>query len=67
MVNLRKESLDLGPAYCLSCCSVAVRRHHDQGNFYKRQHFIGGLLTVSEDQPLSSGQEALAVCVVLEQ
>ena len=33
----------------LSQCSIAVRRHHDQGNSYKRNHLNGGLLTVSED------------------
>lgn len=34
--------------YCLSQCPIAVKRRHDHSNFYKRQHLVGGLLTVSE-------------------
>jgi hypothetical protein len=37
-----------------SQCSTSVKRHHDQGNFYKRKHLIGGLLAVSEVSPLLS-------------
>jgi hypothetical protein len=35
---------------CLSHCSIAVKRHHDQGNSYKRKYLTGGWgeLTVSE-------------------
>ena len=29
-------------------CSMTVKRHYDQGNFNKRKHFIGVLLTVLE-------------------
>lgn len=29
---------------CLSHCSIAVKRHHDKGNFYKRERVIGGML-----------------------
>ena len=32
----------------LSYSFIAVKRHHDQGNSYKRKHLIGDLLTVSE-------------------
>jgi hypothetical protein len=34
-------------AHCLSQCSIAVKRHHNQGNSYK-QTFNWGCLTVSE-------------------
>ena len=33
---------------CLSYYFNAVKRHHGQGNYYKRKHLIGGLLIVSE-------------------
>ena len=38
---------------CLSHCSIAAMKHHDQGNFKKqtnknKTHLIGGLLTASE-------------------
>jgi hypothetical protein len=33
---------------CLSHCSIVVKRHHDQGNSYKRKHLMEGFLTVSE-------------------
>ena len=42
---------------CLRHRSIAVQRHHDQGNFYKRKHLIGGLFKVSEISPLSSWRE----------
>ena len=38
--------------------SVAVKRHHNQGNSYKRQHLIGAALKVLRFSPLSSWQEA---------
>lgn len=38
--------------YCLKHYSVAERRHHDQGNSYKRKHLIGGLLTLSDVQSI---------------
>lgn len=28
---------------CLSGCSIAVRRHHGQGNSYERTHLTNGL------------------------
>jgi hypothetical protein len=37
--------------------SVAVKRHHDQGNSYKRQHLIRAGLQVQRFSPLSSRQE----------
>jgi len=37
--------------------SIAVNRHHDQDNSYKKKHFIGQL-TVQRFSPLSSWQEA---------
>jgi hypothetical protein len=33
---------------CLSHCSVAVKRHHDQSNYHKRKYLTGGLLSSSE-------------------
>ena len=39
--RLRRES------WWLSHCSMAVKRHHDQDN-YKRKQLIGGLFAVSE-------------------
>jgi hypothetical protein len=30
--------------YSLSWCSIAVKRHHGHGNFYKRKHLIGACL-----------------------
>lgn len=33
---------------CLSHCSISVRRHYDQGNFYKIKPLIEGFLTISE-------------------
>lgn len=29
--------------YCLSQCSVAVKRYHDQDNSHNKKHLIGGL------------------------
>jgi hypothetical protein len=34
---------------------IAVNRHNDQGNSYGRKHLFGGVLTVSEFRPSSSG------------
>ena len=34
----------------LSLGFIAVERHHDQGNFYKRAHVIETCFTVSEVQ-----------------
>jgi hypothetical protein len=41
---------------CLSV-SIAVKRHHDQGNSYKGQHLIGIGLQVQRSSQLSSRQE----------
>ena len=41
-------------AQCLSQGCTAVNRHHDQGNSYKGQHFIGAGLQVQRFSPLSS-------------
>jgi hypothetical protein len=41
----------LDKSFCLHVlvhCPVAVKRHQDQSNSYKRNHFVGGLLMVSE-------------------
>jgi len=43
------------PLLVLSCCSIAVKRHHDQGDFYRRKHLIGGFLTVSESISIMAG------------
>ena len=37
--------------------SIALKRHHDQGNFYKGQHLIGTGLQVLRFSPSSSRQE----------
>ena len=37
---------------------VALKRHHDQGNFYKGQYLIGAGLQFQRFSPLSSWQEA---------
>jgi hypothetical protein len=37
--------------------SIAVKRHHDQGNSYKGQHLIGAVLQVQRFSPLSSRQQ----------
>jgi hypothetical protein len=38
--------------------SIAMKRHHDQGNSYKGKHFIGASLRLQGFSPLSSQQEA---------
>ena len=38
--------------------SIAVKRHHDQGNSYKGQHLIGAGLHFQTCSPLLSWQEA---------
>jgi hypothetical protein len=43
--------------WCLRI-SIAVMRHHDQGNYHKRQHLIGAGLQFQRFSPLSSRQEA---------
>jgi hypothetical protein len=37
---------------CLCYCFVAVKRHYDHGNSYKRKHFAGGLLILLEGQSM---------------
>ena len=37
--------------------SIAVKRHHEQGNSYKQQHLIGAGLQVQRFSPLSSRWE----------
>jgi hypothetical protein len=37
--------------------TVAVKRHHDQGNAYKKQHLTGDGLQVQRFSPLSSRWE----------
>ena len=37
--------------------SIAVKRHHDQGNFYKGQHLIEAVLQVQRFSPLLSRLE----------
>jgi hypothetical protein len=39
--------------YVLDMVSIAVKRHHDQGNSYKEQHLIGDGLQVQRFSPLS--------------
>jgi len=38
--------------------SFAMKRHHDQGNFYKGKHLIGAGLQFQKFSPESSWQEA---------
>ena len=37
------------PSLTVSHCSIAVKKHHDQGNSYIISHSSGGLLTVLYD------------------
>jgi hypothetical protein len=53
MKGRRKE----GKRKCLRV-SIAVKRHHDQGNSYKRTHLIGAGLQFQRFSLLSSWQEA---------
>lgn len=44
---LPTHNINSKPSYlimCLSHCSIAVKRHHDQGNSYKRKHLIGACI-----------------------
>lgn len=50
---------------CLSYRSVAVRRHHGQGNL-QMKHLIERLLRISEGQSVAGAQWQQA-CMVLEQ
>ena len=52
------HSTAMNEYFCLSHCTIAVKRHHSQGNSYERKQLIEGLLTVSEVSPLSSWWEA---------
>jgi hypothetical protein len=36
-----------GTNFCLRLCTIALKRHYDQGNSYKKKHLMGCLLTVS--------------------
>ena len=49
---------------CLSHCSIAVKRHYDQDNSYKRKHLTGGLPTVRFRSREPGGTQAR---MVLEQ
>jgi hypothetical protein len=42
---------------CFSKGFTAVKRHHDQGKSYKKQHLIGAGLQVQRFSPLSSRGE----------
>jgi hypothetical protein len=44
-------------ASVLVLVSIAVNRHHDQGNSYKGQHLFGAGLQVQKFSPLLSRQE----------
>ena len=44
--------------YVLDMVSIAVKRHHDQGNSYKEQHLIGAGLQFQRFSSSSSRQEA---------
>ena len=50
-----KFSIVLAPV--LIRVSIAVKRHHDQGDSYKGQHLVGAGLQVQSFSPLSSRWE----------
>ena len=54
LAKLAKEQ-DTG---CLSQCSIAVKRHHDHGNFFNRKHLIGAGLQFQRFSPLPLWQGA---------
>lgn len=35
--------------FCLSHCSVIVKRYYDRGSFYGRRHLIGNLLELGRE------------------
>ena len=49
MKEIKNVSKNKQEYVCLGYCSIAVRRHHDQGNSYKGK-FNRGCLTVLEGQ-----------------
>jgi hypothetical protein len=57
-VNLLKNARTLWFMSVLVRVSIAVKRHHDQGSYYKDQHLIGAGLQVLRFNPLSSRYEA---------
>ncbi|KAL6065673.1 hypothetical protein STEG23_028034, partial [Scotinomys teguina] len=48
--------------HCWSQCSIAVKRHHDQGNSYERRHLIEDLLIVSESESMVIMAGSMAAC-----
>jgi hypothetical protein len=42
------EGILPGVGISITHYSIAVKRHHDKGNSYKRKHLVGCLFTVSE-------------------
>ena len=42
--------------------SIAVKRNHDQGNFYLGQQLIGAGITVSDVQSIIIMGKSIAVC-----
>lgn len=50
LLHISTSGLFISHTYnnCSSYYSIAVKRHHDQGNSYQKKYLIGGLLTVSE-------------------
>ena len=52
--------------HCLSRCSIAVKRHHDQGNASKGKHLIGVLFTVSEAESIIIMAGSMVACMALE-
>ena len=56
---ITKLTKQIAGALCLSLGFTAVKRHHEQGNSYKRKHFIGAAsLHFQRFSPLSSWQKA---------
>jgi hypothetical protein len=49
---LEQRVKNFTPVY-LSYCSITVKRHHDQGNSYKRHHLTGRWLIVLESQSIN--------------
>jgi hypothetical protein len=51
-------SLLIGTNFCLSLGFIAVKKHHDYGNSYKRRYLIGAGIQFQKFSPLSPWQPA---------
>ena len=55
--SLEKDEILSRVSSCSSHCSIAVKRHKDQANSYKRKPLTGGLHTISEAVHYHHGRE----------